>query len=105
MKIIISHSTTKRMIEGPFAICGSRKDLETIIARLQDALAQEFVYGWVDIYETSTKQPNTAPEPWDMPTQEKKEEPYAMECPVCHKLAVPPVCVSCGKIIGKITFP
>jgi hypothetical protein len=65
MKVVISHSKTKREINGPFALCGSAADLRLIAERISDALESGFLYGWVDIYEKTEPLANTTPERWD----------------------------------------
>lgn len=51
MKLIISYSQTKRRIDGPFRICGSREDIESLatqlVRHLEDA---NWSYGWIGIY-------------------------------------------------------
>lgn len=53
MKIIICHSKTKREINGPFNICGSRADLLQLAEAIQEACGSDeeprMVYGWVNI--------------------------------------------------------
>ena len=50
MSIIISHSKTKRRIEGSFSICGNRHDLEAIANQiLSECKEYCWSYGWVDI--------------------------------------------------------
>lgn len=66
MKIIIEHLHTKRVIEGPFNICGDRQDLITLMDAINETLHNSFSYGWVNI--TEQKQPslvNMIPEPWE----------------------------------------
>ena len=50
MNIVISHLKTKRRIDGPFQICGTRKDLreiaETILKKTE---VSDWLYGWIDI--------------------------------------------------------
>ena len=49
MNIIIEHNGKKRRTNGPFNICGSRKDL----LKIKEALSveDEFVYGWRTVSE------------------------------------------------------
>lgn len=67
MKLIIEHSQTKREINGPFNVCGSRADLLWLADQIRASVEEErFVYGWISI--TETRQPrcvNVAPVPWD----------------------------------------
>lgn len=49
MKIVISHSKTKREIDGGFAICASESDLRHIIQSMQYKLDAGHTYGWIDI--------------------------------------------------------
>lgn len=65
MKIVIEHKTTKRIIDGPFNICGSRSDLEHIINKLEKAVDSDFCYGWVKINFDQESIANTAPIPWE----------------------------------------
>lgn len=65
MKIIIEQGKRKRLLEGPFRICGSREDLEMLIRCLQTEV-QSFTYGWIDIVQLPPPpEPNTEPEPWE----------------------------------------
>jgi len=54
-----------RKINGAFAICGYKKDFETIINCLKEAVAQENYFGWVDICEKTEPLANTAPLAWE----------------------------------------
>jgi hypothetical protein len=67
MKLSIEHSKTKRQIDGTFAICGSRADLESLRDQLTGFLnANEWTFGWVTIYSDRLKvTPSTPPIPWD----------------------------------------
>jgi hypothetical protein len=70
MRIIISHSRTKRRIEGPFNICGSKQDLLRIADLLIKAChdhpgahgegvirnAAGMSYGWVNITDPPVEQ-------------------------------------------------
>lgn len=63
MKIVIEKAGVKREIEGPFNICGSPDDLETIVRCIEDADIRG--YGWVRITaEIEPFTPNTAPLGW-----------------------------------------
>lgn len=65
MQIIISHSKTKRKINGAFALCGSADDLRRIVDCIQSAIGDGAYYGWVDICEKTEPLANTPPEIWD----------------------------------------
>lgn len=66
MKIILSHSVTKRTINGTFQICGSRKDLELIAQQIEAQLTDGFNYGWITIYSDLARiLPNESPIQWD----------------------------------------
>lgn len=67
MKLIISHSHTKRQIDGPFSICGSREDIELLATQLLRHVEQsEWTYGWTTIYDKiPTPLVNTPPVAWD----------------------------------------
>jgi hypothetical protein len=51
MKLIIEHSNTKRQIKGPFALCGSKKDLEQLKEIIENKLNDDFEYGWINVDE------------------------------------------------------
>jgi hypothetical protein len=67
MKIIIEHGETKRQINGPFNICGSRDDIYHIVAELSRHLNDStWSYGWT--YIVDRRQPsiaNTPPIGWE----------------------------------------
>lgn len=66
MKIIIAYSNTKRQIDGPFNICGSRDDLKLLADRIY-AEIDDLGYGWIQIpsepYQESIA--NTEPIDWE----------------------------------------
>lgn len=67
MKIIVSAQGVKRVIEGPYAICGSATDFKTLRDALNRALdieGQPFCYGWIDVCERTQIAQNQAPEAW-----------------------------------------
>ena len=83
MKIIISHGQTKREINGPFNICGSREALLALASQLIWALGDEdrrFSYGWVTIRPPGATQSvvEGPPSPWDNYVTSSTTEP---ECP------------------------
>jgi hypothetical protein len=64
MNIVIEHSNTKRVIKGPFNLCGSHVELrsiaEQILAQIDDG------YGWIMIQsEVQKSLANTRPKEWD----------------------------------------
>lgn len=67
MKIIIEHGRTKRLIRGPFNICGSRQEMQSIVDQLRGHLADEsWSYGWTSV--VTERQPinaNTATIEWE----------------------------------------
>lgn len=68
LKLIISNSSTKRIIKGGFKICGTKGDLlhmaDIIIQKLKD---EDFSFGWIDIWEPlPIVGENSKPEPWDI---------------------------------------
>lgn len=70
MRVVITHSTTKRQIDGAFELCGSRADLESIARQILGHLAasENFSYGWISILPTGDRQAsfaNTPPKGWD----------------------------------------
>jgi hypothetical protein len=67
MKIVIEHGKTKRRIDGPWNICGSREDLESLVSQLQRRLSGDpFHYGWVRIEDKPYYGlAETPPVPWD----------------------------------------
>ncbi len=66
MKIVISQQGVKRELIGPYDICLSRQDLETLLDRLNETYQENFAYGWIGIYERPRVEvvPNTTPLPW-----------------------------------------
>ena len=70
MRIIIEQGSTKRQLDGPFNICASREDLESLVTQLQAKLVDPvWCYGWIEVAEV-TKAPggecrNSPPEPWE----------------------------------------
>lgn len=78
MKIIIEHRHTKREINGPFAFCCNREDLETLKEIIDEKLETDHSYGWLSvnefkevnkkgfaIYRHQGNIPNTKPKEWD----------------------------------------
>lgn len=78
MKLTISHSRTKRVIDGAFSICCSLNELEQMKRVITKKIQEGHNYGWVDftefisedgeIYDTIRVQkpiPNKEPEVWD----------------------------------------
>jgi uncharacterized membrane protein affecting hemolysin expression len=66
MKIIISHSKTKREIKGAFSLCGSREDLERVAHQIFDKINNDnFIYGFVDIIPNPPLLGNQEPIEWD----------------------------------------
>ena len=67
MKIVIEHGKTKRMIDGPFNICGSREDLMQIVDEIvQKVTDSGMTYGWVAIRGPAQRVfTNTVPDKWD----------------------------------------
>ena len=66
MKIIIEFNGIKREIDGPFSICMSSKDVQS----LKDAIrplcdgSDGMTYGWVDVHEILPRKSNVPPKPW-----------------------------------------
>lgn len=66
MTIVIEAGESKRQIEGPFNICGSREDLLEIADRiLKEADKDDFYYGWVSVSLRAKSIVNTPPKKWD----------------------------------------
>ena len=68
MKIVLEHGATKRIIEGPFNICGSREDLQSLVDQLTLRITHtNFCYGWVPItlMQSNPTNANTPPKRWD----------------------------------------
>jgi hypothetical protein len=77
VKLTIEHSRTKRNIEGPFSLCGSRDDLESLARQILGTFAVDDAmhpngegrasYLWLPIHDNveAPRQPNTKPLPWD----------------------------------------
>lgn len=65
MRLVISHADVKREIVGPFAVCGSREDIQRIKDACELALAKNFSYGWIDVCERAPLLADTAPIRWD----------------------------------------
>jgi hypothetical protein len=57
MKIIIEHSRTKRLITGPFRVCGDHNDLREIANQILQQIGDSPGYGWKEVVET-VKQPD-----------------------------------------------
>jgi hypothetical protein len=51
MKIIIEHKKTKREINGAFAFCCDKKDLEQLKQIIDQKLKEDFIYGWIGVDE------------------------------------------------------
>lgn len=68
MKVVIEAVGIKRQLDGPFGICASRRDMETIRDQINNWLSHEpeYSYGWLTIWPgyKSASPPNTAPIPW-----------------------------------------
>jgi hypothetical protein len=77
VKLTIDHSRTKRAIDGPFSLCGSRKDLESLARQILGTFAVDDIqhqdghgrasYLWVNILARVEADPitNTRPLTWD----------------------------------------
>lgn len=66
MNIIISHSITKRRIDGSFQLCGSKEDLLSIAEQITESVDGGFNYGWIDILTDKPRSmPNEHPVQWD----------------------------------------
>lgn len=64
MKVIIQQGAIKRVIEGPFRICLSNADANTLCGCL-GGMAESGTYGWVDIVESPKDcMPESSPLPW-----------------------------------------
>lgn len=48
-KVIVDFSKTKRIIDGPFMICGEREILRSIANQILHATDANFSYGWVSL--------------------------------------------------------
>ncbi|MFN8758814.1 MAG: hypothetical protein ACK5XA_08400 [Tagaea sp.] len=53
MNIVIDHLRLKRTILGPFALCASRAEFESIARQIQERLAVDegWSYGWIEIHD------------------------------------------------------
>lgn len=79
MKIIIEHRKTKRELNGAFALCCGKNELEQLKSIIEQKLNEEFTYGWIyideeiinpdesdfDIIKRQKKIANTIPVSWD----------------------------------------
>lgn len=73
LKVIIAQGKTKREIRGPFGICASREDFETIAERIAEFLNDPgngcgISYGWLQIHKPPTIEmgiPGYKPRPWE----------------------------------------
>lgn len=67
MRIVITHSRTKRIITGSFELIGTREDLLCIGKQiLEQCEGRGWVYGTVDILDTKQEPlPNQTPVSWD----------------------------------------
>lgn len=65
MQIIISHSKIKRVINGPFSLCGNGRDLFLIAKCITTLAHNEEYYGWIDVYDKPEVLVNTPPIDWD----------------------------------------
>ena len=79
MKVIIEHRKTKREVNGAFAICCGKSELQQLKAIIDSKLENDFCYGWISIDEFITQPedsefdiikrqksiPNTEPVSWD----------------------------------------
>lgn len=64
MKIIINQDGIKRSLEGPFEICLSKDDLQTLLSCLRHH-EDSHVYGWIVIQDNTVRStPNSDPIPW-----------------------------------------
>ena len=79
MKIIIEHRKTKREVNGAFALCCGKSELQQLKAVIDSKLENDFYYGWIhfdefvnypeepefDIIKRQKQIPNTEPVSWD----------------------------------------
>lgn len=65
MKLIIEHGKTKREINGPYNVCGSRDDLTRLSEAIRCFLKEEAAYGWVEVTEPNPSTTNQKPVPWE----------------------------------------
>ena len=67
-KIVITHSSTKRELQIPFNICGSKEDLFKIANMILKKIKNDFSYGWVEIKfkKSAPSIKNTYPSKWDL---------------------------------------
>ena len=49
MNIIVEHQGVKRIISGPFNICGTRADFMDLRDQLAQGCVDDFSYGWVKV--------------------------------------------------------
>ena len=64
-QIIVDHKGVKRLIEGPFQICGDRATLRRIAEQIENQLGPDFSYGWIEIWpEALRSDPNQVPLDW-----------------------------------------
>lgn len=47
MKLIIEHRKSKRTIDGAFAICCGRNELEELKSIIDQKLSNDFIFGWI----------------------------------------------------------
>ena len=77
MSLIIEHGKTKRIISGPYNVCGSRADLRLLQKAIELYVDDDWIYGWVmiecsggmdgdfDVILRQRSISNTAPIGWD----------------------------------------
>ena len=70
IKIIIEYSQTKRVINGPFSICGERATLLSIAEQIRQQVSGQdddrFYSGWIQIRESLPILSDTKPVEWDV---------------------------------------
>jgi hypothetical protein len=65
MEILITHSKTKRKINGPLNICGSKTDLKSLANQILSQVSENFSHGWVTIHEEQESVVDTPSVNWD----------------------------------------
>jgi hypothetical protein len=64
-KLVIEFDGVKRDLAIPFRICASRETLIQIARAVNDVLAGDWCYGWLDVTERPKEsRPNTKPIGW-----------------------------------------
>jgi len=67
MEIVIQHLATKRRINGPLSICGSRKDLSSFARQITEHLNSNpsVAHGWISIVDQPETLAGVSPKGWE----------------------------------------